>query len=131
MRFFILLLLCALSVSAQTNLGQIHLTWNYSSNTVCQDQTNGLMDWFKVRATNSIGQSASNWPVVYVQPWTNIVITNYDGTNYTFYIQFQVVPAGQMYFTSTFSNFWGESQFSNTSSTPALPSIVIQHIFPN
>lgn len=121
----------ALKCHSQTNLGNIHLEWNYPSNTICQDLSNGNVDWFNIRATNSLGSPAANWKVVYGQPWTNIVTTNFDGTNFTFYIPMMVNPAGQMFFVATSSNFWGESGFSNTSSTPVLPSMVVPQIFRN
>jgi hypothetical protein len=112
--------------------GLIHLGWLYSSNTLCMDQTNGHMDWFYIRGTNSFTPSFTNCPVVFAQPWTNIVATNYDGTNFQFYTPFTVTPAGQFFFSATASNdVWGESGPSNTASTPLLPSSVQLHIFPN
>jgi hypothetical protein len=112
--------------------GQIHLGWYYSSNNLCIDQTNGHMDWFYVLGTNSMNPGLTNWPVIYGQPWTNIVTTNYDGTNFQFYIPFTVTPVGQYFFTAIASNdVWGASGFSNIASTPYLPSTVLTHIFPN
>jgi hypothetical protein len=121
----------ALRADAQTNLGSIHLAWNYPSNEIALADSQGPPTCFLIRATNSLAGSPAAWPVVVYQPWTNLTVAGFDGTNYTFNCAFQVTPPGRMFFVATASNFWGESGFSNTSSTPALPSILKTQIFKN
>ena len=48
--------------------------------------------------------------------WVNF--TNVVGTNTEITIP---ITASRMFFTATASNFWGESDFSNTASTPNAP----------
>ena len=123
------LLFNALPARAQTNLGQVHLQWYYNSNALVASATD--VPWFYIRATNSLAGQPGAWPVIYAQPWTNTAVTNFDGTNLTFAISYQVTPPGQMFFVATASNFWGESGLSNTSATPPVASVLKTQIFKN
>lgn len=111
----IIILFIGLSASAQTNLGAIHLAWDYPSNELV-----GVDASFIIRSSADITVPVTNWPVIYNDSWTNTIITNFDGTNYTFTIGYLVQPIEKRFYIATASNFWGESFFSNTSSTPAI-----------
>lgn len=71
---------------------------------------------FKVYQSTNITIPLTNWNVL-----TNIVATNAQigGTNFQCALQ---VSPGQMFYAVTMTNFWGESDFSNTTQTPALPT---------
>jgi hypothetical protein len=133
MKFILLILgvglLATGSLPAQITNGAVHLQWNYSSNALNEAQS--YPPSFLIRGTNTLGSDPLTWPVVVNQPWTNVTVAGFDGSNYLFSTPFQVTPPGQMYFVATESNFWGESGLSNTSSTPALPSILQTRIFKN
>lgn len=96
------------------------LTWQYNSNAIWQAQQMGQPFWFKIYGTNQLGSSFTNWQLIVSQPATNYPVINYDGTNQWFAFTSPIAP-GQFFYTSTASNFWGESGPSNTSNVPALP----------
>ena len=99
----ILLLLRAYTYVAPT--GSIGLTWEY---------TDAAPTWFKIYATTNLGLGVTNWPL-----FTNVPGTSTDGTGTwtTTSFWFTITP-GRMFFVATATNFWGESQFSNVTSTP-------------
>jgi hypothetical protein len=123
-------LLMVFLTGASTNIGQIHLTWNYNSNAVMQADAGGNPFSFIIYGTNQIGPQP--WPALTNQIWTNYPIVGYDGSNYVFSMPYQIQPPGEFYFEATVSNnIWGESGFSNTSSTPSLPIPITTQIHPN
>jgi hypothetical protein len=110
--------------------GQIHLTWNYNSNALAQGDASGTPFSFIMRGTNQM--TPQPWPTLNNQIWTNYPIVGYDGSNYVFYMAYQIQPEGEFYFEATASNvMWGESGFSNTSSTPSVAIPINTQIAPN
>jgi hypothetical protein len=126
MKYFLIFAL-ALSAFSQSAT----LEWNYNSNAIWQAEAQGQPVYFKIYGTNQpVGSSPTNWQLVSSQPATNYPVIAYDGTNSTYAFTSPIAP-GQFFYTSTASNFWGESGFSNTSNVPALPTTVQTKIFKN
>lgn len=121
MKYFFIFAL-ALSVFSQSAT----LEWNYNSNALSQ----AAPYVFKIYGTNQLGSPAQMWPVLF--SGSNVPVVAFDGTNYTFALSNIVFATnGQMFYTATASNFWGESGFSNTSNVPALPTTLQTKIFKN
>lgn len=118
------LLIFALTISAWSQSAV--LEWNYNSNAIWSAAQQGQPAWFKIYGTNQLGSPASSWQLVVAQPATNYTLVSYDGFSNNIYAYTSTITPGQFFYTATFSNFWGESGFSNTSGVPALP--IIPHI---
>ena len=88
--------------SIPTGPTSITLAWNYPANQL----STGLV--FRVYSSLDITTPLQNWTVL-----TNVVGTN-------LFVTLSVQP-GARYFSLTASNLWGESDFSNVASTPAVP----------
>lgn len=100
------IVLAALLISAKaaTNTTQITLQWSYSD---------PAPNAFTVYWTTNAVLPVTNWAVISL-PGTNALYTNsVTLTNYSM----QVIP-GQYFFTMSASDFWGESFFDGTVSTP-------------
>jgi len=82
--------------------GRVNLVWDYPTNELSPDLV------FRLFHSTNITVPMTNW----------VVLTNVPGTSTSVSV---VITPGIHFFVMTASNFWGESDFSNVASTPALP----------
>ena len=94
----------------------IHVNWKYPTNRL------DSIDAFCIYTTTNLAVPISSWPkTVTLTNWTPIVI----GTNALLTVDFSMFPE-QRFFYVTSSNFWNESNPSNTARTPHPPLLVNQ-----
>lgn len=106
---FVLVLFSGIAASPPT--GTITFWWTDTN-------APGSVDAYRIYVTPDPGLPKSNWTVFATIPGgTNQLPTNTFSTNITI---------GAWTFAMTCSNFWGETGFSSTASTPALLSAAAQ-----
>ena len=113
--FLPFLLLGLLAGQAAPPTGSITFFWDYPSAYL---ETNLV---FRLYTSTNITTPLTNWTVIGSVNGLAALGTNGIGTN-TSKLRLSVkIEPGQHYFVMKASNFWGEADFSNVVSTPALP----------
>jgi hypothetical protein len=100
MKKIITLLFAIVALAAQTGLEPVTLAWDYPA-----AELKGTA--FNIYHSQDPALPLNQWQKVASVQETNLC-------------RLSIVP-GAHFFTATASNFWGESQFSNIASTPAVP----------
>lgn len=92
------------------------LAWDYA-------ETNDLETLsFKLFSSKTLDTPLVEWGMFTNVPATNLVLTTKNGTN-TFSFAFMQVPAREFFVVKASSVFYGgDSDFSNVTNTPALPT---------
>ena len=93
----------------------VHLRWFYPTSRV------DSIEAFCVYSTTNLTQTVTNWPKIATV--TNLTPFALSGTNAVFNLDFAMFPE-QRFFSVTASNFWLESDPSNTARTPHPPLLI-------